>query len=814
MIVRLRYYLSVCLCTLCFMAFAQDFSVSGQVLDANNEPITLANVILLAEDGSAFIKGTSTEEAGYFEINNLASATYFIKITYVGFEEFIQKIILRGNLDLKKIQLNEIPESLDEVTVIAKKPTITRKPDRLIFNVESTALTEGSTLSVLKSTPGIIVSEGGITIKSSPATVFINNRRVQLTSEELITLLESAPANSIKSVEVITNPPASYDADSGSVINIIMSKNLVTGYRGSVFTNYTQGVFPRYNAGTSHYFKNNKVNLNINYSYTNSKINRDQDDTVNYLENINPNPEEESIYEIDEIYKSNVNRNTWSETHNLNLNFDYYLDDKNTLSLTSTGLYSPYFKYQIRNNTNITDENLVFQSRFTADNLSRDNKYNIGTDLIFRHDFENSANLTFNAHYTIYDYDRDQNVITNNFDINNMFVNSSEFNTVSNQNTNIITGKMDYNLPISDTSNFDAGVKYSNINTDSDITRLDIIGGSEVVNTANTDAFKYDEKVFAAYSNYINTWDKWGLSLGLRVEQTNIEGKSVTLNETNTQAYFNWFPNASLSYQILEDLNIYGNYKRSIYRPSYTDLNPFTFFLNENTVVLGNPNLVPSYRDHYKIGTSFLEHFVVEAYYMNYDGDIVELPRQNNETNVIAFTPTNLDKKVEYGFDFIFDYYPTNTWNLYFVTSFYNISEEANFGEGFVEQEQWSNYSVLMNSISFLKDQSLNINLTLTWAGKNLQQFQTVEDRLISELSISKSIFKKKGIVSLSVEDIFNLQDYDTNTNYLNQSSSSFIDSDNRYIKLGFRYNFGNTKLNTNERTTSAEERERLKDLN
>ncbi|WP_179009428.1 TonB-dependent receptor domain-containing protein [Winogradskyella forsetii] len=804
MINNLRYYLSICLCTLYVVAFAQDFSVTGQVLDSNNEPIAFSNVVLLAEDGSTFIKGTSTDDLGYFTINNVTSATYFIKITYVGFEEFNQKIILRGHLDLKKIQLNEIPESLDEVTVIAKKPTITRKPDRLIFNVENTALTEGSTLSVLKSTPGIIVSEGGITIKSSPATVFINNRRVQLTSEEVITLLESAPANSIKSVEVITNPPASYDADSGNVINIIMSKNLVTGYRGSVFTNYTQGVFPRYNAGTSHYFKNNKVNLNVNYSYTNNKINRDQDDTVNYLDNLNA---------IDEIYKSSVNRNTWSETHNLNLNFDYYLDDKNTLSLTSTGLYLPYFKYQIRNNTNITDQNLAFQSRFTADNLSRDNKFNIGTDIIFRHDFENSANLSFNAHYTIYNYDRDQNVITNNFNMNNMFVNRSEFNTVSNQKTNIITGKIDYNLPISNTSHFDAGVKYSNINTDSDITRLDIIGGSEVVNTANTDAFKYDEKVFAAYSNYSKSWDKWDLSLGLRVEQSNIEGESVILSETNTQDYFGWFPNASLSHKMLEDMSVYATYKRSISRPSYTDLNPFTFFLNLNTKVLGNPNLVPTYRDHYKIGTNFLEHFTVEAYYMNYDGDIVELPRQNNLTNIIAFTPTNLDKKVEYGFDFIFDYYPTSTWNLYFVTSFYNISEEANFGEGFVEQEQWSNYSILMNSMSFLKDQSLNVNLTFTWVGKNLQQFQTVGDRLISELSVSKSIFKKKGIISLAVEDIFNLQDYDTSTRYLNQSSSSFIDDDNRYIKLGFRYNFGNTKLSTNERTTSAEERERLKDL-
>ncbi|MBU2926731.1 TonB-dependent receptor domain-containing protein [Winogradskyella psychrotolerans] len=804
MIIRLRLFFCVVISMLSNIALAQEYSVSGRVVDANNNPVEFANVVVLTEEDGDYLKGTSTDDKGFFNLINLSETTFYIKISYLGFEDFQQKIILTGNLDLKTILLNDIPESLSEVTVVAKKPTITRQPDRLVFNVENTALSEGSTLSVLKNTPGIIVSEGSINIKSAPAAVYINSRRVQLTSDELMNLLESAPANSIKSVEVITNPPASYDADSGSVINIIMSKNLVTGYRGSVFTNYTQGVFPRYNAGTSHYFKNNKVNLNVNYNYTNQKINRDHDDTVNYLDNSN---------EIDQIWTSNTNRNSWTENHNLNLNFDYYINDKNTISLTSTGLYTPNFKYKIKNNTDITDENLNFLSRFTADNLSRDNKFNIGTDLIFRHDFDNSASLSFNAHHTIYDYERDQNVLTNDFDTNNQFEGRSEFNTNANQKTNIITGKVDYSLPINDSSNFEVGVKYSNVNTDSDITKYDIIGASEIIDINNTDAFKYEENVLAAYTNYAKSWSKWNFNLGLRVEQTNVEGESLTLIETNTQDYLDWFPNASLSYQLLEEARIYGTYKRSIERPSYTDLNPFTFFLNENTVVLGNPNLMPMYRDHYKIGTNFLEYFTVEAYYMDFDGDIVELPRQNNATNTIAFTPTNLDKKIEYGFDFLFDYYPTSTWNLYFVTSFYHISEESNFGEGFVEQDQWSNYSVLYNSFAFLEDQSLNISLGFTWVGKSLQQFQTVEDRLVSELSISKSIFKKKGVISLAVEDFFDLQDQDTSIRYLNQSSSSFVDIDNRYIKLGFRYNFGNTKLSTNERATSAEERQRLKDM-
>jgi hypothetical protein len=200
----LRFYLSSILFALSFVAFAQEFSISGKVVDANNNAIELANVIVLVENGTEFFNGTSTDDNGFFKLSNLSSATYIIKISFIGFEEFEQKMILTGDLDLKTIQLNETLESLNEVTVIGKRPTIIRKPDRLIFNIENTALTEGSTLGVLKSTPGVIVSEGGINIKSAPASVFINNRRVQLTSTELIQLLESAPANSIKSVEVIT----------------------------------------------------------------------------------------------------------------------------------------------------------------------------------------------------------------------------------------------------------------------------------------------------------------------------------------------------------------------------------------------------------------------------------------------------------------------------------------------------------------------------------------------------------------------------------------------------------------------------------
>lgn len=784
------------------ITFSQELSISGKVEDVNKHPISFANIIVMTQQDSTIVKGSSTDDNGIFQISSLEKGNYILKASFIGYKDVYRNFNLESDLVFDFITLVEDAEALGAVEISYKKPTLQKQADRLVFNVENSALIEGTMLQVLKTTPGILVLDSGISIKGSKPTVYINNRKVYLSSDELVELLESSSANNIKSIEVITNPSAKYDGESGTVVNIIMSKNLITGYKGSVFANYTQGVFPRYNVGTSHFFKKNKISFNLNYNYTNSKINRDEDTNINYFDDNNI---------VDEIWNTNINRNTWSETHNLNFNFDYFIDDNNTLSLSSTMLYLPYFKYRLNNNTVISDSNLDFLSRFNANNLSRDNKYNLGFDLDFTHQLD-KGQIAFNSHFTTYDYVREQGVITDFFDQNNDFEETTAFNTDANQNTTIFTSKIDYSLPVNDASNFEAGVKFSNVNTDSDITQfdVDINTGDEQIDPLNSDTFNYDENVYSAYSNYSLDTDKWSISVGLRVEETEIESISASQIQPNFQDYLEWFPNASVQYNLSEEFNIYANYKRSITRPGFQSLNPFRFFINDSYVFTGNPDLQPTFTDHSVIGTTLFKIFTVEAYYKNIDGNISEIPRQNNDTNIIEYTSVNFDKTIEFGFDFLAYFYITDNWSIYALTSFYNIEEETNFGNGFVKQDQWSNYSVLQNDITFLEDKSLNATLTLTWVGKNLQGLQTYEDRLVSELSVSKTILDKKGIISLSVSDIFNKQDFDSSTDYLNQFNSDFVDADNRYIKLGFRYKFGNTKLSTNESTKEVEERERL----
>lgn len=783
------------------LVFGQELSISGFVSDTRDQPIKYATILVMKAQDSTIVNGVSSNDEGFFLVKDLSADGYLIKVSFLGFQNFYKSLTLNESVDLGTIMLEESSELLDEINIIAKRPTLKKEADRLVFNIENTALTEGNMFQVLKSTPGVLILDNSILVKNSPPTVYINNKKVHLSNEELVQLLESSSANSIKSVEVITNPSAKYDAESGAVINIVMGKNLISGYRGNVFGNYAQGVFPRYEAGSSHFFKNEKINFFANYTYSQNKINSDITDITNYFD----------VNASGQTFTSYVNRNTRSKTHNFNFNFDYSINENNTLSLSSNILALPYFDYQIRNNTSVIDSDQALQYYIRTNNRSDDNKYNLGFDMDFVHQFKKvGEKLSVNTHFTTYTYNRDQNVLSNYFNPNDAPIQTTAYRTDNNQDTKIYTSQADYELPIGETSTFETGVKTSTIKNNSDIAQFDINNGEETLDVNNTDAFDYNENIVAAFVNYSKDWEKFSLIAGIRAEQTDTKGVSALIDIQKKQSYLELFPTASLSYKFTDNFSLYANYKRSIERPAYQNLNPFKFYLNDFTIVAGNPNLKPILIDHGVIGTSLFKHVTIEAYYKVNRDNIFELPLQNNQDNTITYSSVNLDKTTEYGFDFVTYFDVVSNWSIYFVTSFYNLKNQGVLDANRVSKEIWNNYSVLSNDFSLLKDKSLNANLTLTYFGKNIVGFQEASAVLVSDLSISKTVFKKRGTLSLTFADLFNTQDYDVRTRYLNQSSYSYFDNDNRYVKLGFRYKFGNTNLETNQRTKEQQETDRL----
>lgn len=790
-----RKYIVRILLMICSTLVWSQHTISGSIIDTETKPIAYANILLLKANDSTFVNGTSSDDFGQFNMEDVATGTYILKTSYVGFNDNFKTVDISESQKIDSIILTESVESLKEVEIVYNKPTLKREVDKLVFNVENTSLSEGNMMDVLKSTPSVIVIDDALMVKGITPIVYINDRKIHLTSSELVELLGGTSASNIKSVQVITNPSAKYDADSGVIINIQMSKNLVTGYNGNLFTNYTQGVFLKWNFGTSHYFKSSKVDVFVNYSYNKNKENRESKETI--------------LYPIEE-WTTNLNRNTWLETHNIGLNLDFKINPKNTISLAANTQFLPYFKYATNSEATIVS-NPDFDE-INSHNLSRDHKHNLGFDLDYNYNLNENSKITWNTHFTNYNYDRYQNVKSVYFNSGTYF-NNTTFRTNADQKTEILTSQIDFTSTLSETSSLDAGVKFSKINTESGIDQYDIISGVSTYNDLNSDNFEYNENIYAAYISYIYSSEKWNFNAGLRAENTNLDNVSSGSFKSN-QEYFELFPTANISYQVSEKVNSYLTYKRSIQRPNYVNLNPFKFYLNDNTIVTGNPELKPVFIDRFLVGTTINDKYTFEVYYRSYKNNIFELPLQNNVDNNVTYTPLNINKTVEIGIDFETHFDVTDNWFLYFGTSTYNFDDKGTLFGSKVQRDKWANYSILTNDFTFLKDKSLVANLSLIYIGENVQGLQVVDSRILSDLSLKKTILKGKGVLSLAISDLLNDHDFRVTTKFLDQNSRLFSNLDNRYIKLGFRYKFGNSRLSTNQRSTSREERMRLNQKN
>ena len=776
--------------------WSQSFTLSGNIVDESNRPVAYSNILLLQSQDSTIVSGTTSDDNGKFIFNNVAPNNYILKASFIGYIDNYSSIIISQDTQTPTIILEESIEALSEIELVYKKPTLKREVDRLVFNVENTALSEGNLMEVLRNTPSVIVMDDAITVKGSQPIVYINDKKVHISSSEIVELLQGTSASNIKSVEVITNPPARYDAESGVVLNIVMAKNVISGYNGSIFSSVTQGVFPRANYGITNYFKGEKVAFFANYSYNREKIDRVDRETINFLNT--------------QYWNTDEDINKWTETHNININFDWDINKNSILSLSVNSLFLPYYKRVTNSKTEVLPINPDDVAYFFFDNVSRYKKQNTGFDLDFAHRYDDNSKLSFNTHYTNYDYRRKQSVSTDYFLGNSTFDSNNTFKTRADQDTEIFTSQADYYLPINDLSTFEIGAKFSDVTTNSVIKHYDIINNLPVKDPAKNDVFNYNEKVFAGYISFDKSWEKWSLSTGIRAEQTNIEARSQSVNENNNQNYLEWFPTLNLGYRTSEKLNIYANYKRSLQRPNYSNINPFRYYLNDNAYVTGNPELKPIFTNQYKLGLSINNIFVIETYYKKYKNNIFQIPIQNNNSNTIAYSSVNINYTEEIGFD-IEAYVDVNDkWSMYVGSSFYNYKDNATLFNEVISKSTWSNYTIFSNDFSFLKDNSLVANLALTYMHKNVQGLQVVDSRLASDMSIRKTLFKGKGSLSLLISDLFNQQDFYWTTKFADQDNTTKVNLDNRYIRLGFRYKFGNTKLSTNERTSSVQERERL----
>ncbi|SRX52573.1 TonB-dependent receptor SusC [Aequorivita sp. CIP111184] len=787
---------------------AQNLNISGRVTDASQLPLSFVNVLVYKADAETPSQGTTTDEDGSFIFKGLVAGTYKLNFSYIGFENTEQTIELSSNKNLGNIVLKESSETLGETVVTAKLPTIKKTTGKLVFNVENTSLSVGSTMDLLKKTPGVVVIGENIQIKFSSPVTYINGKRVYLSAAEVTSLLENTDAANIKSIEVITNPTAKYDADAATVLNIITSKPISIGYKGSLNTTYTQGIYPKYSFGTSHFYKNNWLNLYASYNYNTNKQYKEDESYIRYFK-----PDEVSTKSIWETY---FNRTTNSENHTGNLVLDFTLDDKNSLSLTSNISMAPDNTYHNNGHAYIYNPQKQLDSINTTLSEVNYKKDNLAFALDYQRKLnDNGATLSAAANYIYYNHRQDQSVSSDYFLPDNDFLRNNSFFTNSAQNSNIFTGQTDVSANLWE-GTFTAGFKFSNIDTESKINFFDTENNIDTFNDALSDNFNYKENIYAEYINYEKEWEKWSITAGIRGEYTDINGISRTVGEVNTQTYFEIFPSASVNYNINDNNSIGIGYNRSIHRPRYESLNPFKYFITENNFIAGNPHLVPSIKDKITLSYSHKNKWFFDLYYENIKNGLGSLSFQNNENSTLRSVYDNLVNEYQYSFDIGFYSSLTSWWYFHLSTSSYYLSNKFNALES--SQDAYTNdtfgqYLQTYNNFTLSKDRSFTADITALYISNFVFGNRYFKNQSFVNISFRKEFWDKRASLTVGVDDIFNtLNNVASTTKYYNQDNQFLVNQENRLFRIGFKYNLGNARLRDNKKNINIDEGDRLGD--
>ncbi len=799
------YFLSLfCLISLVtFSTFSQN-SVKGSVLFPNQEGVAYANVVLMETDSTTVYKGAVTDEQGDYLLENISTKEYVLIVSFVGFENFIKRIEIDSDKRIGRITLKESASNLEEVTINARKPKITRSMDRITFDVENSTLSTTNSYEILKRTPGVIVSQGQLLVKNRPATVYINDRKVYLTSQELQQLLEGFSGGNVKSVEVITNPPARYDAEGGAILNIKTSKNISIGYKGSLNVSNTIAIVPKYNIGTSQYYKNDWLNVFASYNF-NSRY--DYKNDLGFIEFYAPDGS------VDSRWNNDFKRNTRTFSHSLNTILDFTLNDKSSLNLSANIQHTPKADSDIEGLTEIHNPQNQLDSLFTTDSRLENDRDNILLSATYTTKIgKKGASLSAVTNYIDYDDNQTQDLQTEYFGDTGDLLNRNSFYTIANQNSQIFTSKVDFSSPWKKT-NIEGGLKYSGINTESGIDFFDTNAGSEFVD-ALSDDFDYKEQIYAAYLSFDKDWNAWSIKAGLRGEYTDVNGVSSSLGVVNDQEYFQLFPTFYLLYSAAENYSYGLDYSRRIIRPRFESLNPYRYFLNENNFNEGNPNLRPAISNKINFNYTFKNELSFDLYWEKTENAMTVLSFQNNQNRFIRSVNANMDFQQQYSLDVSYNGYVEDWWYLYLYGSFFYM--QADFfalesGNQVVTNDVYSTYLMAQNFFTLSKDGTFSGELIANYLPKYISgSYQFDDPQYGISVGLRKSFFENRLVTTLNVDDIFNTQNIPMSSQYLNQNNRFFAMPESRMLRLGLIYKFGNFKLTDNKRALDVEENSRI----
>jgi len=801
--------IAILFCTLSLVSSKLFAQVTGQVT-ADDKPLAAATISLLKVRDSALIKLTVADADGKFVFDKTNNGKYIIAINNIGYQIYYSKVFIideqHPSINLATIVLQPATTAtLSSVLVIAKKPLIERKADRTIVNVDAFISNTGSNaLEVLEKSPGVQVDNNDeISLKGkSGVAIYIDDKPTYLSGADLANYLKSLPASMLDKIEIMTTPPAKYDAaGNAGIINIKTKKNKTKGFNGNLSISARQGIYGDSRNSFNFNYRYNKFNLFGNIAPSGGKS---FDDLTIKRWYVNPDGSPQSSFsQLTNIVRSYTGVNT-------KLGVDFSLNKKTILGFVYSNVTRPSNEKRY-NDGSFFNTQKVMDSIILADNHEKEKFKNNSYNVNYRYQFDSvGKELSIDVDYINYNTNNNQLFKNYSYTSANILKTSDELSGSLPSNLDIYSFKTDYTLPFKKKSKFETGVKASYISTDNIAAYFTTVNNSTTPDYEKTNHFIYKENINAAYVNFSTEIKRFSLQLGLRAENTISEGHQlgnvVKPDSSFKKNYTNLFPTVFASYKLDSNTNaINFSYSRRIDRPYYADLNPFISPLDKFTYYAGNPFLNPQFTHHFELAHVY-KNMLTTSFSFDHIKDEMDETIELQGNTFISRTG-NIGKKDVASISMDATLKPTKWWTLlpfvnyvYLHTQSKIYTENVNTKSGF-----WS--GTITNQFAFTKGWSMEM---LTRGRSRIIDGQfNLKPTAIINISAQKKILKDKGSVKINCQDIFRTR---SNEGYINslKGGSGFYTNffDSRAIVLAFSYRFSKGAKAKEVRNTGGAESE------
>ncbi len=779
-----RILFTVLFCLITTVGFANDNlarKISGIVIDAETkEPLEFATVSIIKQ--GQLVDGIITNEKGEFSIS-AEQGNYVIRVEYISYKKHEVEVDLNKNLNLGVIPLEVDMEALEAVEVVAERSTVDLKLDKKVFNVGKDLLSQnGSLVQILENVPSVAVDlDGGVSLRGNAnVTVLINGKPSVLVANNG---LDQIPAQQIERIEVVTNPSSRYQAaGTAGIINVIMKKNKIGGFSGSL--SMSNSIRADFNTNASLNYKANKFNVfsTLGYRFVDNKM------TEQVHQNSLVNGNTVILDQSSDIYRN-------SKVSNIYVGLDYFLNDKNTFT-------AAYYKVLIDRNNKVSYDYNYFDALGVLDStVVRGEKYYEPMDhnqleLNYAKTFDKEGKkLTIDFQYDFWDDDENETFVTQKTAPTELAEALSRTRDIESSKDYLL--QLDFVNPINENSTFETGLRGETRVITSDYKAETFDGNNWQIFNGIENELDYEENIGGIYAQYAGKSNKLSYQFGLRTEFTKISITDTNNEFKNTKEYTKLFPTAHLTYAFSDKTNMQLSYSRRINRPSFWHLNPFGGLAQLNTIRQGNPDMDPALTNSLEVG--FLTRIGKlrinpSIYYQNTD-DPFQFITERNADDILVTKPINIDTENRIGFELSLNYRPLKWMQLSGELNYFGFEQKGAYSNVNFDFKD-SRWFTRINS-RFKLPSDITLQTSFNYNARNESAQTVTKANHTLDLGLNKSFFNKQATLTFNVRNMLDSREQimtRTGDNFSFQSTRKLLGP--KYT-LTFMYRFnqnGKTK--------------------